>query len=272
MSERKNLGNAMTKNSLFYNNRTMTSLRKYVGKQLVSFLRKDNFAHAGESEAIDLVMSAYNNHRFEHLLDVGCGLGGTAQYIKDKGWSKTISGFDVDSEAIDYATSTYKDLNFTCCDVFNVSNNISTSFDMFCLFNVFYAFSDQKKALHELSLIARKGAQLAIFDYSDPCEGKHTPLKRDGKDGRTPFIPVKLDTIETMLSDTAWRPIEIVDISDQYTHWYSQLCTLLIENKSNVIDRFNEEAFDNALSTYSKLTDAIQKKLLGGTIVYAEKR
>ncbi len=58
-------------------------LRAYARKQLVSFLKKGNFAHAGEEgEAIDLAFANLPHSSKQGILDVGCGLGGTATYMQ----------------------------------------------------------------------------------------------------------------------------------------------------------------------------------------------
>ena len=60
----------------------MLSLRKITGKKLLSFLRDGDFAHAGETEAINLLMGQFRKKRIQYILDVGCGLGGTAHYLQ----------------------------------------------------------------------------------------------------------------------------------------------------------------------------------------------
>ncbi|MCF6777291.1 class I SAM-dependent methyltransferase [Thiotrichales bacterium 19X7-9] len=254
-----------------YNNREMKSLRKYIGKQLVSFLRQDNYAHAGESEAIELVMSFYKSRKFDHILDVGCGLGGTSNYIKSKGHCNNISGFDIEDEAISYAKTLYPKINFFTSNVFEVSSVLKEKFDLLCLFNSFYAFNDHKKALEELFKITSHKGQIAIFDYSDPYIGKNTPLYRNGNNGKTPFVPIKLDKIHELMNNSGWQILTIKNLNDQYYFWYDELCKLLIKNKAKVIQNFNENAFNNALSTYDNLRSAIEKNDLGGAIVYAER-
>ena len=84
------------------------------------------------------------------ILDVGCGLGGTAHYIQQQGWG-TVVGFDIEQEAIDYARKHYPDIEFMISDVIDVHTGLNNrQFDVLCLFNVFYAFSDQSRALQAL--------------------------------------------------------------------------------------------------------------------------
>ena len=69
-------------------------MQHFVGKQMLAMMRKGDYAHAGEEEAIDLVMNKIPKDNTRLILDVGCGLGGTAKYIQDHGWGK-VTGIDI---------------------------------------------------------------------------------------------------------------------------------------------------------------------------------
>lgn len=253
-----------------YTDRPMISLRKYIGKQLVSFLRKGDFAHAGEDEAIELVMSYFKKDTKQTILDVGCGLGGTAEYIQNHSWGN-ISGFDIEPEAIKYAQQKYPGITFYTCDVIEADKFIHEQFDILTLFNVFYAFSNQSLALKVLNKLTNINGEIAIFDYSDPCKNQTTPLFRAGSETITPFIPIKLNQIDELLDNTGWQISKVIDISEQYLAWYNHLIQRLLDSKADVLDKFNSQAFENALSTYTKIRDGILEGLLGGVIIYAKK-
>ena len=75
----------------------MTSMRQYTGKHLVAFLRGKNYAHAGEEEAISIVLDEFPKKNDRVILDVGCGLGETANFIQKNGW-RLVTGFDIEKE------------------------------------------------------------------------------------------------------------------------------------------------------------------------------
>ena len=133
----------------------MLSLRKIEGKKLLSYLREGDFAHPGEQEAIDLVMSKFEKNHDQCILDAGCGLGGTAHYIQEQNWGK-VSAFDIEVEAIKHAKENYKNIDFHVSDASCIHDVISVlKFDVVCMFNSFYAFSDQKKALESISKVTK---------------------------------------------------------------------------------------------------------------------
>jgi len=253
------------------NNNEHLSLRKFKGKKLVSFLRQGDYAHAGETEAIDRVMAKYQKNNQQLILDVGCGLGGTADYLLKNNWGK-VYGFDIEQEAIDYAKEKYPDVDFFVSNVINVHENTDLKFDILCLFNAFYAFHDQSLALRSLAKVAKENAKLAIFDYLDPCKEGNSPLFRSGDGGRSPVIPIRIDNIKKMLLDNGWQLDELVDISADYYRWYKKIVDQLVENKDEVINHYGELAYNKAHGTYDReICTAILDKTFGGVIVYATK-
>lgn len=256
----------------------MLSLREIEGKRLVSFLREGDFAHAGEQEAIDFVMSKFEKKRDQQILDVGCGLGGTAHYLQEQQWGE-ISAFDIEEESIKHAKNNYKNINFYVSDVACVNKIfLSSQFDIICMFNSFYAFSDQKKALESVRKIAKSGGKLAIFDYSFLRSNKITPNFiyhdlniRNFVTVKAPFIPIKEEKIEELLLSSGWRITDFVNVSKKYELWYESLVSKLQLKKEMVVEVYGEKAFLRARKTYVEMLRAIKEGILGGAIVYADK-
>ena len=247
----------------------MESMRKYTGKHLGAFLRNQNYAHAGEEEAISMVMNKFDKKKEQTILDVGCGLGGTASFIQQAGWGQ-VTGFDIEAASIDYAKKNYPDVDFHVSDATKIAKIFHNNFDILCAFNSLYAFRDQTKALAALNIAAKSNAYLAIFDYLDLCENVKNPLHRNETDG-LPFIPIKLSTIKEILKKSGWNLLENVVINKKYEEWYSNLVSALVNNRENVIKKFSINMYDGAYYRYTNILNAIIKKELGGVIVYAIK-
>src|SRR5262249_37767539 len=102
------------------------------------------------------------------VLDVGCGLGGTAEYVKNH-TSYDVYGIDIDESSIDHAKLHHPNINFFRCDVLDVNHFFNKEkFDIIYMFNVFYTLSNQKESLRQLAKIAKPEATLVIFDYTRP--------------------------------------------------------------------------------------------------------
>ncbi|TAK74621.1 MAG: class I SAM-dependent methyltransferase [Gammaproteobacteria bacterium] len=253
-------------------NKSTISLRSYQGKRLVSFLRNGDYAHPGETEAIIQVMSKFPKNKHQVILDAGCGLGGTAFFIKENHWGNVI-GIDIETNSILHAKKHYPSLEFHIADVNNAKQVFDDrTFDLICLFNSFYAFHDQTSALLSLADIAKSHSKIAIFDYSDPLISLRTPLYREGNKETTPFKPIKINQIKELLRKTHWHLTELIDITDNYIKWYSDLLNKLLANKNEVIEKFGQPLFNKAHQVYFKIHDSLLKKMLGGAIIYAEKQ
>ncbi len=59
---------------------------EFDGKKFLATVRGEDFAHAGEKDAIDLVFERIPAQSNWKVLDVGCGRGGTAHYVNQRGW------------------------------------------------------------------------------------------------------------------------------------------------------------------------------------------
>lgn len=244
-------------------------MRKYTGKHLLAYVREINYAHPGEEEAILNVMNNFAKYKQQKIIDVGCGLGGTANFIQKKGWGK-VSGFDIESASIEYAKKTYSNIDFYTSDVESIGAMFQSEFDIVCLFTSFYAFHNQESSLLSLNKIAKNSACLAIFDYLDLCENKVNPLFRDANNA-SPFIPIKLNQMEKMLRKTGWQIEKSVDISDKFLIWYEQLLLKIVTKKDGLIAHFGENAYQKAYDTYKQMLDVVNNKEIGGIIVYAKK-
>lgn len=244
-------------------------MRHYAGKHLLAYVREVNYAHPGEEEAILAVMNNFAKNKQQKIMDVGCGLGGTADFIQRQGWG-TVSGFDIENISIEYAKNNYPDIDFYTSDVEGIEKIFQDEFDILCLFTSFYAFHDQEASLLSLNKIAKNNGYLAIFDYLDLCKNKTNPLFRDSAN-TNPFIPIKLDHLEKMFHKTGWQIEKSIDISNKFIIWYEQLVSKIIIKKDGIIENFGENAYKQAYDRYKQILDTVHNKEIGGIIVYATK-
>src|SRR5260221_9777328 len=90
---------------------------------LLAKLRGGDYAHAGDTEAIDMVLQkvlSFNpNLKKEPVLDVGSGFGGTADYLFQHGFQK-VQGIDLDQAAVSYATEKYPKIAFKVTNALNL--------------------------------------------------------------------------------------------------------------------------------------------------------
>jgi SAM-dependent methyltransferase len=244
-------------------------LNSYEGKRLLALARGGDYAHAGETESIDLVWNPLPKNPTQKILDAGCGRGGTAAYIHRAGWGQ-VTGFDIESESIVRARETYPGITFDVCPVEQCESIGAAAFGIICCFNSFYAFSDQPAALRALAHTAKPGGKLAIFDYTDPGSFKDSPLGRHVE--LLHWHPLILTSIGPMLSDTGWSLETIQDITPEYTRWYKNFASRIHELKPKLIEECGLETWTYASNFYDMMHDTLLTAHMGGAIIYASRQ
>lgn len=234
-------------------------------KQILSLVRGGDYAHAGGEGAIELALDSVSKLTPQVILDVGCGLGGSAEYVRSHGWGSVI-GIDANEEMIAYAEQAYPDIQFYACDVLEVADFIDKPADVILMLNSFYSFADQQNSLIELRKAAAPSAQLIIFDYVDRGGYRERSLPKEYD--VIPF-PLVLDNIDLMLNDSGWMLDSIEEINDLYLLWYQEQMRRIERKQDEVVAIAGQEKYDSLHGVYEGILSSIKAGVLGGAIVRA---
>ncbi len=233
-------------------------------RQLLGFVRGNDFAHAGEAEAIEMLFANLPKNKAQLILDVGSGLGETAHYVQSHDYGK-ITGIDVDAESVEYATKKFPNVKYFHCDALDVQKIISDSPDIIYMFNVLYVMADQPGSLKALRNFAKTTTTLALFIYVDLGEYKQSePAKYQLEN------PVKHDAIEPMLREAGWQIEKQVNLNEEYKRWYQDFVDNIIKRREAIIELADENTYQYLLEKYQHLLDETQAGTLGGALVYAK--
>lgn len=236
------------------------------GKRLLATVRDGDYAHAGEEEAIHLVWEGLPRNPAQPWLDAGCGRGGTAAYVRDRGWAAP-TGLDIDAASVAEATTRHPGIPFVAGDVTGVGDRFSGAFEVITAFNAFYAFPDQPAALASLARAARPGAALALFDYVDRGGFSEDPF------GLLPesalWRPLNLERIGAELAATGWTLTHSLCLHDAYRRWYGHLAERFACKRPELLEHFPDTLVTYATSYYTGLLGAIERGVLGGALVCA---
>ena len=248
------------------------NMNSFEGKRILALIREGDYAHAGEEEAIERSFRTVPKNSGQWVLDVGCGRGGSAEYIRRNGWGH-VEGIDRDSESVEYARATYPEIvseagtaarptGFHVCDVLDVPRTVTRTFDVIYMLNAFYAFVDQRDALAKLRKVAKPAAQLVIFDYTVGPNAGDTP---------NPMMPhaIRLPEIAAMLRDAGWAPGAVEDLSAEYTRWYATFVERIQLKRAEIEKIGGADWYNFVFSMYSGLRGVIANGGLGGAIVHA---
>jgi len=246
-----------------------TGLRWFQGKKHMSYIRGGDYTHPGEEQAILETLSPFPKDKNRLILDVACGLGGTANFIQKNGWGKVV-GFDIEPASIEYAKQAYPDVEFHISDVADVSKTFSDrKFDMICIFSSFLVFNDQKTALENLRSIAKEDAQLVIFEYIDLMPVNQNFLVRK-EPKNAAFLPLRLENLNEMLRETGWQNSQLTRMDNKFKQWYADLLARIQQVKDEFIKMHGEPEYKKILGRYKSFYDAFAAESLGGCVLYAQ--
>ncbi len=241
-------------------------MNSYKGKQILSLVRDGAYAHAGELEAIEMTLAGIAKDPERRILDAGCGIGGTAAYLQEKGWGR-VTGIDIDAESVAAAAKAYPALSFQACNIYDAAESLEGRFDLITLFNVLYAIDDQRRALRSLASCAAPGAVLLLFDYLD-LGAYHRDSVADETEHLLP-TPIKDGEVEATLTAAGWKLDAQRRIDADYRRWYEDLVAK-IEAKREAIEALaGADIFRYVHGVYSDLLAQITAEHLGGIIVKA---
>ncbi len=237
---------------------------------ILSELRGGDFTHAGDKEAVDMVIAKIKQDFPEILkgncLDVGCGFGGTADYLVKNGFEH-VWGVDIDPAVINFAKAKYEGIEFLTLDAASLSLKFEKEFFSFAyLFNVLYAIEDKVQTLKQLAKVSKPGAILMIFDYSI-TDNNEPLLDLVGK----PMRPIDTKKIKRQLYESGWEVLETRDLSETFIVWYEQLLQKLEEKKYEIKGNFLEQDIAKFSATYLHILHQLRNKSLGGILIYAKR-
>jgi SAM-dependent methyltransferase len=240
---------------------------------LLSELRGGDYAHAGDQEAIERIVSKALSFdptlQASPTLDVGCGFGGTVNALHTQGFLH-IQGCDLDPAAIAYAQNHYPSFAFKVVDALTAAQYYPADhFGLITLFNVSYAIQDKNNLLKALSAIAKPGAILAIFDYT--CGEGNSTLSISDFAGK-PMHLLHLKHLSQDLEDSQWEFLENVDMTADYQRWYTSFLEKLDAQETSLKTQFSVEDIQKVKTTFEYLLKKIEEGTLGGGAVYARKR
>lgn len=236
-------------------------------KEIASFVRDGDFSHPGEVEAIQKVLQYMEKKETNILLDVGCGLGGTASYIKKCGYGNPVC-IDIDQNNIDYALNKYPDIEFYCCDVLKSKELFKKQqFDIIYLISSFLTFDKQQESLATLSKLGKINSTLVLFDYTASSIHNLPNLSWTAK----LHTPIDKQSIKNMLKMSGWELTNSIDLSANFLQWYLDLMKIITAKKEDIIKKFGLNEYNSIFATYDFYTECYKNNILGGCIITARR-
>jgi len=242
------------------------AMRTFRGKQVLALVRGGDYAHPGNEEPVNIMMRDIQPDKNRLILDVACGLGGTAKYVQDQNWGRVV-GIDIEAEAIEYAKKTYPDVEFHVADVVKVHEVLQQKFDIIYVCGSFLCFPDQPGALQSLRQVTKDNVKLILFDLVDRSDGTSALINPDKN--RVVSV-VSIQTMENMMEKAGWKLLAYEDLSSETAHWYKNLLDKIRTKKSEIIAKFGQYEYDSVLTRYTEWHKEIDEGRIGCGIYRAE--
>jgi SAM-dependent methyltransferase len=243
---------------------------RLVYSKALAAVRGSDFAHPGEAESIENLLKFFPDSKTINILDYGCGLGGTLNYIREKGY-RNIFGIDIDDGSIKYAREKYGKAETFYTALSPEFAAVHHSFDLIYSINVFYLIADKTALLEQLYKISQKGAVLIISDFVYKVDKEY--IARDTVLRKIlEFIPRAVHFDECPeLKDNSWSLKKVIDISNDYARWYTNFVEMIRNRKSKVLEVANVDYHNYMLDKYQFLLEQIQKGNVGGATILLQK-
>jgi SAM-dependent methyltransferase len=235
-------------------------MNNYDGKAFLATVRGEDFAHAGEEEAIDLAFAGLGAQSNWHVLDAGCGRGGTADYVHRHGWGHVV-GIDIEGQSIEYAQKKYPTSEFHVCDICDAGATFPQSFDLIYSFNAYYAVPHKRAAMDSLCKAAKPGALLCLFDYVTYKPESPIP------DVMLSDQPATEQEFSTFLEAAGWRLEENKNLDQKYIEWYRNFLSRF--DAQSVKGAYPQEMIEQVRHKYADLLGALESGVLGGILLLA---
>lgn len=237
---------------------------------LLSKVRGGDYLHPGDKEAVDMIIQKLlqiaPEISEEAVLDIGSGLGGTANDIYHLGL-QNICGIDIDEAAISYSQVRYPHIKFIHANANAIANLfVQNEFSLITLFNVMYAIEDKPTLLNQIHAITKRGGILVLFDYTSK-KGAF-PLKDFS--GKT-IYPLALDVLPDQLKSSGWEILEVTDLSSKYIEWYEHLLNKISQEHEMLAQDFSDEDIARVVVTFHTMLQWLKDSTLGGAVIYAQK-
>lgn len=123
--------------------------------------------------------------------------------------------------------------------------------------------------VHYLSQKGFRDIQGVVFDYTCKEKENHFPLKD--------FVhktmnPLHIPTLKEDLAQAKWDVLETTDMTKHYIIWYKDLLKKLTIQTPWLKKEFSDQDILRVKETFTTLLSYLEKRSLGGMIVYARKQ
>jgi SAM-dependent methyltransferase len=236
------------------------------GKRILALIRGGDFAHPGEVTANKLLFAGVEPDPSRRVLDAGCGSGGTASWVQERGLG-AVTGIEIDAATARLARARHPGVTIVEGDLQRATEILDGRFGLVYSMTAIYAAPDQVAVFRELGALATPGAELRLLEYADP-EGRFAE-RTDGNPSLDWWRPLVPRDLPELLAAAGWTSPLVRDLHQEFVHWYGDLCSRIERKREEIVRDFGRNWYDFVASEYATILDLVQERALGGILVTA---
>lgn len=239
-----------TNDEAIYRRENVPLFEAIYGKGLISL---------GGYAAVDHMFDGVDlNHK--HVLDIGFGIGGIAQYLLAK-FDVRVSGVEVHPWMVDYATeATPADakgkVNFLTYTAQGTIPLPPACIDLAYSKGVLTNVADKRRLFHEIARVLRPQGELCLIDWLVPPEGGATTTQLSM--GQLSYKETE-DSYREMLGSCGFATIVCQDVTQEYLTYVQDLADALSapEHITRYDDILGSELRKDTVGSHATLRNAI---------------
>jgi len=157
---------------------SVTKLGKTIDSVTIEDLAPVDEFHIGGRLATDNLLDQLNFSEKDHILDVGCGLGGASRYVANK-LNNCVTGIDLTQEYIDVGKALCAWVGLDNLVTLHQGSALSMpfedeTFDGAIMLHVGMNIDDKSKLFNEIYRVLRPGASFGVYDVMQINDGELT--------------------------------------------------------------------------------------------------
>lgn len=188
-----------------------------------------------------------------NILDVGCGLGATTNYLLKYYSPNNVVGINISSQQIERSRVNAPECKFICMDATQMEFEVESFDNIICVEAAFY-FDTREQFLKEAWRVLKPGGQLILADIIF----EHTKLLGDWSVPQENIIPNNdVNNYKNIFQQAGFQLLELLKVTDEcwLTH-FQYLKSYMVEGfKAGEVDeqtyKVNVDAIDGLLSSSS---------------------
>ena len=190
------------------------------------------------------------------ILDVGCGLGATTNYLLKYYSHHDIVGINISPQQIERCTVNVPECKFICMDATQMEFEVESFDNIICVEAAFY-FDTREQFLKEAWRVLKPGGQLILADIIF----EHTKHFGDWSVPQENIVPIKdINKYKNIFQQAGFQLLELLTLTDEC--WLAHFRHL----KYSLKDEFQVGEIDE--QTYQLNVDAIDGLLSSSSIDY----